>query len=73
MNAKRLSQNKKILNYMRNDKHGITNRDAVRRFECYRLSGRIFDLRQDGYNIVTIREPNDDGIGTHARYVLKEV
>lgn len=68
----RESQNRKILRYLGKSKKGITNVDAAAKFGCYRLSGRIFDLRQDGHNIVTVTEPNSNGIGTHARYFLVE-
>ena len=69
---KKLSQNDKVLRYMRTHKRGITPRDAINQFECYRLSGRIYDLRRMGYNIVTLDDPNLTNSGTHARYILRE-
>lgn len=46
------SQCDKILDYM--ERHGsITQMDAVKEFGCYRLSARIFDLRDSGYAITT--------------------
>lgn len=37
-----------------------------------RLAVYVFKLRQDhGISIATVNEPNTDGIGTHARYVLQ--
>ena len=33
--------------------HRITPLDALREFNCFRLSGRILDLRKQGYNIKT--------------------
>jgi hypothetical protein len=50
MEKERLSQCKKIVGFMR--LHGsITQWDAIRRFKCTRLSGRIFDLKKAGYQI----------------------
>ncbi len=46
-------------------RNGITFDDFPRGF---RLGARIFDLRQDGFVISTIKEPI--GSGTRARYVL---
>lgn len=46
------SQKEKILSYIRTY-GGISNRDAAMELDIYRLSARIFDLRQDGINIVT--------------------
>jgi hypothetical protein len=63
-------QKEKILAYMKKGK-GITQKEAVELFGCYRLSARIADLRRD-YAIVTKTEPNK-GRGYHARYFLKEV
>ena len=47
----RMSQEKKIISYM--EKNGsITTMEAFQKLGITRLSGRIFDLRQKGYNIV---------------------
>jgi len=63
-------QKEKILAYMQKGK-GITQKEAVELFGCYRLSARIADLRKD-YAIVTKTESNK-GRGYHARYFLAEV
>lgn len=68
------SQNRKILRYMETHKRGITSIDALEKFHCFRLSGRIFDLRQMGYDIETYYEQkvNADGVKVrYARYFLK--
>lgn len=63
------TQEEKILRYMK--EHGsITQREAAKRFECYRLSARIYNLRKN-HNITKKFEPNK-GHGTHARYFLIE-
>ena len=41
------SQNDRILAYLKSGK-SLTQRDAVKLFNCYRLSARIADLRKDG-------------------------
>lgn len=47
----KISQANKILEYMK--KHGsITSLEAFQKIGCTRLSGRIFDLKRRGYNIV---------------------
>jgi hypothetical protein len=44
------SQNKQILSYLQ--KGGkITPLEALNKFGCLRLSGRIFDLKEDGHDI----------------------
>lgn len=42
-----------ILRYMKNHKKGITALKALEVCGCLRLSGRIWDLRHDGYDIKT--------------------
>jgi len=41
------SQNKRILQYL-NEGNEITALDALKLFDCFRLSGRIYDLRRRG-------------------------
>jgi hypothetical protein len=48
------SQNESILKALKLGE-SITQRDAIERWSCYRLSGRIFDLRHDVYNGVSLR------------------
>lgn len=47
------SQNEMILKYLMTHKRGITQLKALERFGCLRLSGRIHDLREQGYDIAT--------------------
>lgn len=68
---KELNQNTLVLKYIK--EHGsITNVQAVMHLNCYRLSARISDLRNMGYNIKTTYERNASGDGNHARYTLEE-
>ena len=46
------SQEKMILRFLQNG-NSITSLQALHLFGCFRLSGRIFDLKQKGYNITT--------------------
>lgn len=48
----------------------ITQAEAARLYNCWRLAHWIHVLRNDGYKILTIDEPNSSRSGTHARYVL---
>lgn len=64
----------KIMRYMKTHKKGITQALAVDLFSCYRLSARIHDIREMGYEVTTIQESkkNDDGhVVNYARYVLE--
>lgn len=51
MKGDAMSQNDKILKYMETHKRGITPLTAMEKFGCMRLSGRIHDLRERGYEI----------------------
>ena len=46
-----MSQNERILNYLKKHKKGITPAEAYEKFGCLRLSARIFDLREEGNKI----------------------
>lgn len=50
----------------------ITQAEAIDKYQCYRLSSRIKEMRDDGANIVTIMEDNASGRGQHARYFLRK-
>ena len=47
-----MSQNTQILNYLLSGKK-LTPITALNKFNCFRLSARILDLRKKGYNIIT--------------------
>lgn len=69
------SQNEQILHYLQTHKRGLTQYKALERFGCLRLSGRIHDLREAGYQIMTniIEVPNRNGEISHvAEYTLVE-
>ena len=63
------TQDQTILNHLQSGR-SITAVEAVRLYNCYRLSANIERLRKAGYNIVTHYERNKSGIGRHARYEL---
>jgi hypothetical protein len=46
------SQKQAILKWL-TEGNAITPLEALQLFGCFRLSGRIFDLRRDGYSIIT--------------------
>ena len=48
------SQEKRILDYLQNGGK-ITPLEALDKFGCLRLSGRIYDLKRKGYNIKSNR------------------
>ena len=63
------SQNKLILEY-RKIANKITPLEALNNFGCFRLSSRIFDLRQRGFNIITEKKKVDGK--TFAEYSLEK-
>lgn len=66
------SQKALILEYM--EEHGsITPLEAERHIGCMRLGARIWDLRHDGYDIISelvVVETRGGGRATVARYRL---
>ena len=60
------SQNSQILAWLRKGKT-ITPRLALDLFDCFRLSGRIYDLRDAGYNIKT----RDKVVGPKKKHVAE--
>ncbi len=61
------TQNQLILNYLKKG-NSITSLEALQKFNCFRLSARIFNLREDGYNIITNHITDNEK--TYARYTL---
>lgn len=61
------TQNEQILDYLKSGK-SVTPLKALRKWGCFRLSARIFDLRSDGHNIITKNITNDKK--TYAEYHL---
>jgi len=59
----------RILDYMRKH-HGITNRDALLDLGIARLSARIQELRESGYNISTVMVDGTNRFGERTRYGL---
>ena len=47
----------------------LTPIDALNEYGCFRLAARIKDLRDSGYDIVTVNE--NQGEKTFARYLLR--
>lgn len=59
-----MAQKHKVIEYIA--KHGsITQREAIK-FGCYRLSGRIFDLKAIGLDIETELKTVRNSDGSHA-------
>ena len=50
---KNKSQSHWILNYLKQNKSGITPLQALSMFGCLRLGARIYDLKQQGHDIKT--------------------
>lgn len=69
------TQNERVLKYLQTHKRGITQLQALEKLGVLRLSGRIYDLRDQGYEIATniIEVPNRYGVVSKvAEYRLVE-
>ena len=64
------SQRTKVYEYLKKHEKGITSMKAFLLYRIPRLSAIIYDLREKGVHIVSIREQNRFNDGYHARYVL---
>lgn len=62
------SQERQILDYLRKG-YSITPIEALAKFGCFRLGARIWDLKQNGYNIVSDKKKIENGYV--AEYSLK--
>ena len=60
------THNSRILAWLKKGRT-ITPRQALDLFDCFRLSGRIYDLRDAGYNIKT----RDKVVGPNKKHVAE--
>lgn len=70
---KKRSKQDKVLDYLKSNKRGLSQREAIEKYQAYRLSGIVFRLKKRGYNIITNMEVSKNQDGTtsnYARYVL---
>jgi len=65
-----MTQCEQILRHLRQE-GSITQREAARRYEIYRLAARIYDLRRQGHQIEKEMETSDTG-KSYARYYLRQ-
>lgn len=70
---KKRSKQDMVLDYLKSNKRGISQREAIEKYQAYRLSGIVFRLKKRGYNIITNMEVSknlDGSTSNYARYVL---
>ncbi|MCM1221572.1 MAG: helix-turn-helix domain-containing protein [Lachnospiraceae bacterium] len=67
--TKERGQCEMLLDYIREHEEGITSKDAFELFGITRLSGRIFDLRERGHEILNFKESGPNRFGKTARWV----
>jgi len=65
-----MTQCEQVLRHLK-DEGSITQREAARRYEIYRLAARIYDLRREGHDIEKEMETSDNG-KAYARYYLRQ-
>ena len=68
----KVTQDQTVLNHLKSG-NTITQAEAAKSYDYYRLSANIERLRKQGHDIVTHHEKNSRTTGSHARYELKEV
>lgn len=61
-----MSQNMRVLQYLKTHV-GLTPLQALQKLGVYRLSGRIFDLRSMGYDIITLEKEVNNAHGGTSR------
>lgn len=64
------SQTKSILEHL-NSGLSITQLDALNMFGCFRLSARIYDIKQMGYAIDSVTETDHRTGKRYARYSMR--
>jgi len=67
-----MSQNDLILEHLKSGK-SITPLEALKLFGCFRLSGRILELKRDGHDIITNMVKNYDTGKTYAEYHIRTI
>ena len=70
---KKRSKQDMVLDYLKSNKRGISQREAIEKYQAYRLSGIVFRLKKRGYNIITNMEVSknlDGSTSNYARYIL---
>ena len=70
---KKRSKQDMVLDYLKSNKRGISQREAIEKYQAYRLSGIVFRLKKRGYNIITNMEVSknlDGSTSNYARYFL---
>lgn len=60
-------QNKRLIDYLKSGR-GITAKEAADMLGIQRLSGRIFELKRMGYEIVEAWEKSKNRYGDEVRY-----
>ena len=65
----KVTQDQTVLNHLTSGKT-ITQAEAAKSYDYYRLSANIERLRKAGYDLVTPYEKNSQPTGRHARYEL---
>ena len=63
-----LSQTEQILRYLETHQ-GLTRLQALEKFECINLPGRICDLRESGYKIASVWKEKKKANGDIKRFV----
>ena len=67
MLQEKMSQSKVVLNHLLSGKT-ISQREATKKYGILRLGAIIFNLRKDGYKIITIREHKPNRYGNFSNY-----
>lgn len=63
-----ISKKDKILEHLKHD--SITSWEAIQKYRATRLSAIIYLLREEGYDIRSVRETNEETGTNYSRYFL---
>jgi len=66
-----MSHKQEILEYLKTG-NSLTPLEALKRFECFRLGARCYDLRKEGHDIQTEMIRNPWSGKRYAKYFLKK-
>lgn len=74
MSEKRISKTERVLNHLR-ENGSITSLEAIELYGATRLSAIIYNLRNRGYDIITMNMPFVDRFGSksiYGKYILNK-
>ena len=69
-----MTQKERVLEYLKSHKEGMTSLDAFNLYGIMQTPRRIYDLRNEGYKIISKQEVGKNRFGetvSYVRYILQ--